>query len=375
MIQKNDASPLSVVDMFSKGVSSPLEIEPSAFLNEMPLDIDLNNPVAHVSPIDDVDDITPEDDSLEDGSIVDAKNDDDLKDANTIEDPTVEPITPEESTQVELFFDAFTESLGWEETENKPKSIDELIGYIGNLVEEKSTPTYASDEVRELDTYIKNGGKLEDYFEIGSQIADYEKFDVEDEGSQKQILKDYLKLQGYSDQQITRKIERYEDTGMLADEAEDAVNYLKEVKVKEKQSMLEQQELARAQAEEEQNKFYSEVNTTIGSLKEIRGIDIPEADKKALKDYIFKVGADGTTQYQKDYSKNLTKNLLESAYFTMKGDVLLKSAQRKGETSAVNKLKQSLKSSPSRRSSHGMDNGSATPVWAAVSRALKGDAV
>ena len=54
-------------------------------------------------------------------------------------------------------------------------------------------------------------------------------------------------------------------------------------------------------------------------MDSIYGIEIPEKDKRALLEYIFKPDAEGVTKYQKDYAKSL-KNLITSAYFTMKGD-------------------------------------------------------
>lgn len=65
-------------------------------------------------------------------------------------------------------------------------------------------------------------------------------------------------------------------------------------------------------------------------MDSIYGIDIPEKDKKALLEYIFKPDADGITRYQKDYAKSL-KNLITSAYFTMKGDTLIDIAKKKGK--------------------------------------------
>jgi len=35
---------------------------------------------------------------------------------------------------------------------------------------------------------------------------------------------------------------------------------------------------------------------------------------------LFKSDANGVTQYQKDWQKDVKKNLIESAYFMMKGD-------------------------------------------------------
>lgn len=87
------------------------------------------------------------------------------------------------------------------------------------------------------------------------------------------------------------------------------------------------------------------LTSNINSLNNIRGIQIPKADRKELFDYITKVDADGLTRYQKEFNKNLVNNLIESAYFTMKGDALLGEATRSGRTSAANKLRTMLRHS------------------------------
>jgi hypothetical protein len=49
------------------------------------------------------------------------------------------------------------------------------------------------------------------------------------------------------------------------------------------------------------------------------------------------------SQYQKDFNENLSKNLIESAYFTMKADALISKAEKKGESSAADKLRNLLR--------------------------------
>ena len=49
------------------------------------------------------------------------------------------------------------------------------------------------------------------------------------------------------------------------------------------------------------------------------------------------------TQYQKDFNANMTQNLIESAYFTMKGDALIGEAKRTGQTTAAEKLRKMLR--------------------------------
>ena len=93
----------------------------------------------------------------------------------------------------------------------------------------------------------------------------------------------------------------------------------------------------------------------ISQLTDIRGIAIPKEDRRALFDYIFKVDQDGVSQYQKDFNKNQTKNLIESAYFTMKADALISSAKKNGESSAADKLRKMLRHSTKNHSTYNAD--------------------
>ncbi len=156
-------------------------------------------------------------------------------------------------------------------------------------------------------------------------------------------MRELLARKGYSDKQIAKKIERFEDAGVLEDEARDAVEELQEIVAKEKEELLEQQRIKKEEMVQRQQKFFDDVVGEIKSLDNIRGIKIPAKDKKELLAYIFKADASGKTQYQKDYSKSV-KNLIESAYFTMRGDTLLDAAKKQGTSSAIKNLKNSLRS-------------------------------
>lgn len=251
-----------------------------------------------------------------------------------------------ESKQVSALFDAIAEELEWdfdeEDEEEKPKTVEELVKYFKEVIEEQSTPEYASEDVAKLDEFVRNGGKLEDYFSITPDI-DVDNVDIENENEQKIVLRELLARKGYSDKQIAKKIERFEDAGVLEDEARDAVEELQEIVAKEKEELLEQQRIKKEEMVQRQQKFFADVVGEIKSLDNIRGIKIPAKDKKELLAYIFKADASGKTQYQKDYSKSV-KNLIESAYFTMRGDTLLDAAKKQGTSSAIKNLKNSLRS-------------------------------
>lgn len=268
------------------------------------------------------------------------------KETTEPEESSEEEVDENESKQVTALFDAIAEELDWEfdddEKDEKPKDVESLVKYFRDVIKEQSVPEYANEDVAKLDEYVRNGGRLEDYFSVASEI-DYDNIDMEEEDNQKLVMRELLARKGYSDKQINRKVERFQDAGVLEDEARDAVEELQEITEKEKEQLLEQQKIRKEQQVERQQKFFDDVVGEIKDLDNIRGIKIPSKDKKALLSYIFKADSQGRTQYQKDYSKSV-KNLIESAYFTMRGDTLLAAAEKKGTSSAIKNLKNSLRS-------------------------------
>ena len=278
-----------------------------------------------------------------------------------------------EENVVTNFFDAMAEKLNWEfeEDEDKPKSVDELINYFQNVIEENSKPEYSSEEVEALDNFVKQGGDLKKYLTIDAEL-DLDDIDIEDEANQKLVVKQLLKEKGFSTKKIDKLVSRYEEAGLLEDEAQDALEDLKEIKEERKKQLLEDQKKAYREQLQRQQQFCDNVVSEIKGLKNIRGITVPEKDKKVLIDYILKPDTDGKTKYQKDYAKGGVKNLIESAYFTMNADKLIEAAKREGNNSAIDKFRRSLKSSSittkSRKQATGSDDD---PIWFSAARQLR----
>ena len=295
------------------------------------------------------------------------------KKEEVIEEPVEEP--EDDSELVGNFFDAMAEELGWEfdeeEAESKPKNVQELISYFKTVIEENSKPDFASEEIEALDAYVKQGGDLKKYLQIDAEL-DLDDIDLDEESNQKAVVKMLLKEKGFSSKQIDKKISKYEDAGLLEDEAQDAIEDLKEIREQRKEQLLKEQEKAHKQYQEQQRTFYNSVVDEIKGLKNIRGIAIPEKDKKVLIDYILKPDADGRTKYQKDYAKGGVKNLIESAYFTMNADKLLEAAKREGNNKAVERFRNSLKStSVSSKSKQTQTSSSDEPIWFSAARKLR----
>ena len=312
----------------------------------------------------------PDDDSSKD----DKDNKNDKVDDDTVIDTDNQIDDDTEDNAVATFFEALSDKMGWEldEDEEIPQTPEELVEYFQEVIEENSVPQYASEEVEALDKFVKNGGNLKDYFQIDGEL-DLEDFEIEDnEVNQKLVIKEFLKEKGFSSKQIDKKLTKYEDAGLLEDEATDALEALRDIREQKKQQLLEQQEKSANELKKRQQEYFNSVVTEIKGMDNIRGIKIPQKDKQALLEYIFKPTADGKTQYQKDYSKSV-KNLLESAYFTMKGDTLLKAAKSEGSTAAINKFKNSLSKTGVSRKTRRQDNTSAESMWDSFARQLRVD--
>ena len=264
-----------------------------------------------------------------------------------------------EAQQVGLLFDAIGQSLGWNmndiDEKDRPLTVDGLTDYLSEVVRQNSVPEYADDRIKQLDEYVKNGGKFEDFYSKQSSNLSLDNIDIEDEVNQKAVIRELLKYNNYTDDQINKKISRYEDADMLYEESEDALDRLKQIKQHELEEATRQQEELARQQEEQQRRFFTSVTNDINSLTNIRGIAIPKEDRKALFDYIFKVDQTGMSQYQKDFNENLSKNLIESAYFTMKADALISNAEKKGESSAADKLRKMLRHTTKNHTTYNAD--------------------
>lgn len=273
--------------------------------------------------------------------------DDTIDNTEDMSDPSDADVN--EAQQVGLLFDAIGESFGWNmddiKEEDRPLTVDDLTHYMRKVVQQNSVPQYADERIQQLDEYVKNGGKFEDFYGKQQQSISYDNIDMEDEDNQKAVVSELLRYNGYTDDQIKNKISRYEDADMLEEESADALDMLKQIKQHELE-MAQQQQAAYLQQQEEQSKqFYDDCMNQIKSLSSIRGVQIPKEDRAKLADYIFNVDQDGISKFQRDYNNkdNFINNLITTAYITMKGDSFISTAKRDGESSATEKLRKMLR--------------------------------
>lgn len=320
---------------------------------------------------DNADDVNPsdnDDDSVIPQNVLDKMNGnpeqppvEENADESTEEDTTPSSEDLAEAQQVGLLFDAIGQQFGWNmddiDEKDRPLTVEDLTNYMGEVVKQNSKPQYADDRIAQLDEYVKNGGKFEDFYSKQQTQLSYDNIDMEDESNQKAVVTELLKYNGYTDEQIRNKISRYEDADMLEEESEDALDRLKMIKKHELEYAQQQQEEALRQQEEQTKQFYNSCMNEINSLTSIRGVQIPKEDRRKLIDYIFNVDQNGVSKFQRDYNNqdNFINNLITTAYMTMKGDSFISTAKRDGESSATEKLRKMLRHTSRNHSTYNAD--------------------
>lgn len=68
-------------------------------------------------------------------------------------------------------------------------------------------------------------------------------------------MRELLARKGYSDKQIAKKIERFEDAGVLEDEARDAVEELQEIVAKRERRAIRATRIKKEEMVQRQQKF------------------------------------------------------------------------------------------------------------------------
>lgn len=255
------------------------------------------------------------------------------------------------------------------EDEHKAKDVKGLVELMREIVEENSTPTFASDDVAKLNDFVLNGGDITKFIEATSGVTELSKLDMSKEDNQKLVVKELLKNKGYSDTRIDKAIERYEDAGTLEEEAIDAKDILAEYREKDKERLLEETKKTSLQAKEQQRQYITDVESTINNMEAIRGVPVTKAEKAKLMDYIFRPTSEGITQYQKDYIKSHA-NLVESAYFTMKGDSLVQKVKTQANSEAARRLKEKL-ADKGKRAKDQTNQGGGSTLWNLASGVLR----
>jgi hypothetical protein len=189
--------------------------------------------------------------------------------------------------------------------------------------------------------YLEKGGDPKRFIEAQSGPIDLTTIDISDEGNQKIVLREYLKTQDYTLDEIKETLQDYEDGLLLEKQAKLAVKKLEKIQEQQTAILIKEQENEAQRRETEFNTYVSSVENLVKQSKELAGLELSDKDRKEFTDYLFKRDKLGLTSYQKELQEDPIKTQTELAYLKFKKYDFAKVA-KKAENSAAKKFRDTV---------------------------------
>ena len=233
-----------------------------------------------------------------------------------------------------------------------------------------------TQEAKDLIEAIEAGIPLESLVEQNSNISAYENIkdsDIDDnEALQKNLIRNLYSLKGYSSELIDKKIQRWDDSGLLADEAKDARVELLEYAKKEKEEAKQQQIEKEKQRIEKFESWKTGIKTYLDKTDEIiPGFKISPRQKEVINNGLTKFDKDGKNEFQKVMEKDPNFNT-KVAYIALALNWDFSGFDKKAATKVAKGLKDALRDQDKLVDGHGSYNHTKSNVNLGVmEKALK----
>tara|TARA_R100000951_G_scaffold66458_2_gene56206 strand:+ start:7349 stop:8503 length:1155 start_codon:yes stop_codon:yes gene_type:complete len=242
-----------------------------------------------------------------------------------------------------------------------------LLSKVSETVETKVQDYKDSmpEEIKYLLDNYEAGVPLNNLLNMQSKEQVYESITVENleknESLQKSVVRDLLLKSGWSEERVNKKVQRYEDTGVLFEEAEEALSSLVEAQKQEKEMYVQQQKQEQEQRIQAHEKWLVDLKDHIGTKEEILpGFKLSVKDKDNLYKGITKLDRQGKNEIMRLREQDPEFDL-KIAYLAtvLKWD--FSAFERQSTTKSTRKLAAAIKSTkktgsrPSRGTSNNVD--------------------
>lgn len=198
------------------------------------------------------------------------------------------------------------------------------------------------DRAKQIIEYLEKGGSLDTYLEAMYKPFDVTKLDLTSEGDQERVVREYLALQEYTQEEINETIADYKDSMILEKQSKVAAKQIQKYDSKREEEVVKRQELEQASRQEQYQTYVSNINTAIDSADKLAGLAITAKEKAEFKKYLLATDKEGFTQYARDVAENPIQTQIELAYLKfMKYDY--SKAIKQGETAATKRIKDIFK--------------------------------
>lgn len=204
--------------------------------------------------------------------------------------------------------EALTETLikkweldpGEEEIEDSIEGLEKVVDLrAGQIFEEYFEQ---NPELKAYRDYLNMGGEPEKYMKTKYPDVDYKKVDINQEEIQKSVLSAFLRSQGFDEEKITKKLERYETLDTLKEEAEEALEKLQKKQEVEQANLMKEQEEKAAKDAKAAEEYWTGIKKKINDSETIKGLKLT----KDMKDQVF-------TYMSKNVKNGFSQEMLDDA--------------------------------------------------------------
>lgn len=265
-------------------------------------------------------------------------------------EPESTEVTDNDKTESQYSFKALAGYLSeegiidFEDSEQLEDTPEVLFESVKKTIE-KEIQAYKDsipEKAKNLFEYIEKGGDIDSYLEAIQKPFDIKKVDLTSESDQEKVVREYLKLQEYSQEEINETITDYKDSLILEKQAKVASKQLDKYFDKREQSLVETAAAEQSQKAEQYSQYISNLNTTIDTADTLAGLPITAKEKIEFKKYLLAADKSGITGYARDVAEDPIKTQVELAFLKfMKFD--FSKAIKQGETKATQKLRDIFK--------------------------------
>ncbi len=248
-----------------------------------------------------------------------------------------------------LMVETFKEKTGIEVGEDRKfESVDDFVALMQDVIEANSEPKYSSDKIKELDEFVRQGGKLEDFLKTEKSIVSLEKVDLDNEQDQKSVVKKFYEDKGLSNKKVERIIDAMDDEE-LEDEAKEMHGQMLEAEKENKLKSKKEKEKEIEKQQQAQEKFVKDYQGFVDKFDSFNGVKLSNKDKENVLDYVLGVDKKtNKTKSQLDFDENPYEVLAQLALVRTKKD-LLSGLGKKAETDAVKKFRNKLRKNSSKQ--------------------------
>jgi hypothetical protein len=189
--------------------------------------------------------------------------------------------------------------------------------------------------------FIESGGKPNDFFKLYYSEVSFEDYVPETEDDHKYIIREGLKAEGYSDDEIEDELEAIIDSERIEKKGSIYLKKLQKIEGDQKKLLLESQKATLKADEEKKERNFKEFKDRLFNSEEIAGFKLDKKVKLDLWDYMTKVDKKtNLTGYQQDINNDADVKYIFAYLLKNKWD--MSSLEEMVETKQTSKLRSKL---------------------------------